>query len=154
MIERFKSGFQPPEDIPFEDLSAIKNGEAPPPQTNGYSNSVKLENQSLTYKGTMSGGKSKKRTGLFGIFGNNKVSIFKVSSTGELNLCFLVCRGSKVFFIFYFSLVELMAEMTTANFLQINEERNCNIKSTNTQPKSSKKRLQSVFQITFLFKLI
>lgn len=71
VIERFKSGFQPPEDIPFEDLSAIKSGEAPPPQTNGYS-SVKLENPSLTYKGTMSSGKSKKRSGLFGIFSNNK----------------------------------------------------------------------------------
>ncbi|XP_021950505.1 formin-binding protein 1-like isoform X2 [Folsomia candida] len=72
VIERFKSGFQPPEDIPFEDLSAIKNGEAPPIQPNGYGNSLKPESQSLTYKGTMSAGKSKKRTGIFGIFGNTK----------------------------------------------------------------------------------
>ncbi|ODN03326.1 Formin-binding protein 1-like [Orchesella cincta] len=72
VIERFKSGFQPPEDIPFEDLSAIKSGEAPPPQTNGFSNSLKLDSQSLTFKGTISNSKSKKRSGLFGIFGNNK----------------------------------------------------------------------------------
>lgn len=74
VVERFKSGFIPPEDIPFEDLSAIKNGEAPPVQQNGYGNSLKPESQSLTYKGTMSAGKSKKRTGLFGIFGTAKVS--------------------------------------------------------------------------------
>jgi len=73
VVEKFKSGFQPPEPIPFEDLSAIKNGEAQPIQTNGYGNYLKPESQSLTYKGTMSSGKSKKRSGLFGLFGNAKV---------------------------------------------------------------------------------
>lgn len=98
VVERFKSGFQPPEDIPFEDLSgplhayefqnpfmntdnkaiklifpAIKNGEAVPILQNGYGNSMKPDSQSLTYKGTASAGKSKKRTGIFGIFGNTKV---------------------------------------------------------------------------------
>jgi len=72
VVARFKSGYQPPEDIPFEDLSAIKNGEALPIQTNGYGNSLKPDNQSLTYKGTVGAGKSKKRSGLFGIFGNTK----------------------------------------------------------------------------------
>jgi hypothetical protein len=67
-VERFKSGFQTPEDIPFEDLSAIKNGEAPPIQQNGYGNSLKPDSQSLTYKGTVSG-KGRPRKGLFGIFG-------------------------------------------------------------------------------------
>lgn len=72
MVERYKSGFQPPEDIPFEDLSAIKSGEAPPPQLNG--NTMRVgDTHMLTYKGTISSGKLKKRSGLFGIFGNNKV---------------------------------------------------------------------------------
>jgi hypothetical protein len=72
VIERFKSGFQPPEDIPFEDLSAIKNGEAVPIQPNGYGTSLKQESQAMTYKGTVSAGKSKKRSGLFGIFSTGK----------------------------------------------------------------------------------
>ena len=74
MIERFKSGFQPPEDIPFEDLSAIKCGEAPPIQMNGHANTVRNDGHALTFKGTLSSGKLKKRSGIFGIFGNNKVS--------------------------------------------------------------------------------
>jgi hypothetical protein len=72
VVDRFKSGFQPPEDIPFDDLSAIKCGEAPYVQTNGHPNTLRPESSSLTYKGTLSSGKSKKRSGLFGIFGNNK----------------------------------------------------------------------------------
>ncbi len=92
VIDRYKSGFQPPEAIVFEDLSAIKNGEQQPigdyggsvgggsgggSRMNGYGSggiggSTIKENQSLTYKGTMSGGKSKKRSGLFGIFGNSQ----------------------------------------------------------------------------------
>lgn len=72
MIERYKSGFQPPGDIPFEDLSAIKNGEAPPP-CNVAITSIKPE--ALTVKGTMSAGKLKKRGGLFGIFSSNKVQL-------------------------------------------------------------------------------
>jgi len=75
VIERFKTGFQPPEDIPFEDLSAIKCGEAPPPQMNGHGNTLRGETHLLTYKGTLSSGKLKKRSGIFGIFGNNKVCL-------------------------------------------------------------------------------
>lgn len=74
VIERFKSGFQPPEDIPFEDLSAIKCGEAPPVHINGHNmNTLRPDSHSLTYKGTLSSGKLKKRSGIFGIFGNTKV---------------------------------------------------------------------------------
>ena len=68
-MERHKSGFTPPGDIPFEDLS---NANIP---ENHNSNTPK--NSSLqrdTVKGTMSGGKNKKRGGLFGIFGSSKVS--------------------------------------------------------------------------------
>jgi hypothetical protein len=74
VIERFKSGFVPPEDFPFEDLSAIKCGEQAPIQTNGHANTIRADsNHSLTYKGTLTSGKLKKRSGIFGIFGTNKV---------------------------------------------------------------------------------
>jgi len=68
VIERYKSGFLPPEDIPFIDLSAAKNGGEPPPQLD--INLLKPE--VLTLKGTLSGGKTRKRHGLFGIFNASK----------------------------------------------------------------------------------
>lgn len=73
VIERYKSGFQPPEDIPFEDLSAIKSGEMPPPANPVPIPAIRPE--AMTVKGTMSAGKLKKRVGLFGIFSSNKVNI-------------------------------------------------------------------------------
>uniref|UniRef100_T1J7Q9 SH3 domain-containing protein n=1 Tax=Strigamia maritima TaxID=126957 RepID=T1J7Q9_STRMM len=72
VIDRFKSGFQPPGDIPFEDLSCIKNGES----NCTVSNVPTIRADSLTTKGTLSGGKVKKRGGLFGIFSSNKVRIY------------------------------------------------------------------------------
>jgi hypothetical protein len=71
VIDRYKSGFQPPEDIPFEDLSAIKSGEAPAPVNTVAITTIRPE--AMTVKGTMSAGKIKKRVGLFGIFSSNKV---------------------------------------------------------------------------------
>ncbi|XP_076316139.1 formin-binding protein 1 homolog isoform X1 [Tachypleus tridentatus] len=66
VIEKFKSGFSPPEDHPFEDLSNIKNCEG---NTSLHTVSpFKTE----TIKGTITGGKVKKRGGIFGIFGSNK----------------------------------------------------------------------------------
>jgi hypothetical protein len=73
VIERYKSGFQPPEDIPFEDLSAIKSGEVPAPINTVAITSIRPE--AMTVKGTMSSGKIKKRVGLFGIFSSNKVEL-------------------------------------------------------------------------------
>ncbi|XP_046986767.1 formin-binding protein 1-like isoform X4 [Schistocerca americana] len=70
VIERYKSGFQPPEDIPFEDLSAIKSGEMPPPINPVPITTLRPE--AMTVKGTMSSGKLKKRVGLFGIFSSTK----------------------------------------------------------------------------------
>lgn len=72
VIERYQSGNFPPEDIPFEDLSNPR----PSSESSGsggsnhlnYSNSIKSE----TLRGTISQG-LKKRVGLFGIFGSNKV---------------------------------------------------------------------------------
>lgn len=46
---------------------------APPPPTN-----IGLRTEPMTVKGTISTGKLKKRVGLFGIFGSNKVLIQKV----------------------------------------------------------------------------
>lgn len=73
VIERYKSGFQPPEDFPFEDLSAIKSGEVPAPINTVAITSIRPE--AMTIKGTMSAGKIKKRVGIFGIFSSNKVEL-------------------------------------------------------------------------------
>ncbi|XP_031778638.1 formin-binding protein 1-like isoform X2 [Nasonia vitripennis] len=70
VIERYKSGFQPPGDFPFEDLSAVKmldsNSRLAQPAMQPIHNH-------LTVKGTVSGGKIKKRVGIFGIFSSNKL---------------------------------------------------------------------------------
>lgn len=73
VIDRYKSGFQPPRDIPFEDLNAVRSGETPP-VTNQY---IKARpDANMTVRGTMSGGKLKRRVALFGIFGSNKVRFY------------------------------------------------------------------------------
>ncbi|XP_032453575.1 formin-binding protein 1-like isoform X6 [Nasonia vitripennis] len=72
VIERYKSGFQPPGDFPFEDLSAVKmldsNSRLAQPAMQPIHNH-------LTVKGTVSGGKIKKRVGIFGIFSSNKNNV-------------------------------------------------------------------------------
>lgn len=72
VIERYKSGFQPPGDFPFEDLSVAKTYDS----NSQLSQPVMqpIHNHHLTVKGTVSGGKIKKRVGLFGIFSSNKVN--------------------------------------------------------------------------------
>ncbi|KAI1289549.1 Formin-binding protein 1-like [Halotydeus destructor] len=72
VIERYKSGNVPPQDIPFEDLS---DPSTLPPKDEKmgsnhltYSHSIKSE----TLRGTLSVSKLKKRGGIFGIFGSNK----------------------------------------------------------------------------------
>jgi hypothetical protein len=75
VIERYKSGFLPPEDIQFEDLNQ-------PRQSVDQSNtlpSIPAIVAASTVKGTLSAGKHKKRVGLFGIFGSNKVGSSFVS---------------------------------------------------------------------------
>lgn len=75
VIERYKSGFQPPDDFPFEDLSrpnSIENG-----STHHINTTPGLHDRlqpGFTVKGTISAGKIKKRVGIFNIFGSNKVS--------------------------------------------------------------------------------
>ncbi|XP_022223378.2 formin-binding protein 1-like isoform X13 [Drosophila obscura] len=65
VIERYQSGFTPPTDIPFEDLSKLD----PDSLQDHYSNSM---SNHLTMRGTMSANKIKKRVGIFNIFGSNK----------------------------------------------------------------------------------
>lgn len=86
VIEKYKSGVYPPDDFPFEDLSnqrnsddgSLLNGNGLDPTEgtpNGsrslhYSASV---SRSETIRGTLSAAKFRKRNGLFGLFGSNKV---------------------------------------------------------------------------------
>lgn len=72
VIERYKSGFQPPGDFPFEDLSVAKNYDSNSQLAQPVMQPI---HNHLTVKGTVSGGKIKKRVGLFGIFSSNKVDI-------------------------------------------------------------------------------
>lgn len=84
VIERYKSGFQPPGDIPFEDLNgrgSDSNSMPPPISTVGG-----LRPEPMTFKGTMSSGKLKKRVGLFGIFSSNKVCVFYFTINNDMNL--------------------------------------------------------------------
>ncbi|KAM7357804.1 formin-binding protein 1-like Cip4 isoform 6-T7 [Cochliomyia hominivorax] len=67
VIERYQSGFTPPQDIPFEDLS--KQDTLDSSQDSHYNHAVQ---SSLTVKGTISANKLKKRVGIFNIFGSNK----------------------------------------------------------------------------------
>lgn len=65
---RYQSGFNPPDNIPFEDLSK--------PDTVDGSNTIHYNNipmNHMTMKGTMGANKLKKRVGIFGIFSSNKV---------------------------------------------------------------------------------
>jgi len=69
VIEKFKSGFLPPGDIPFEDLSSLDNmsGSINPGTPQGTPSEKKT-----SILGTITGVKIKKRSGLLGIFGQNK----------------------------------------------------------------------------------
>ncbi|TMW46140.1 hypothetical protein DOY81_008777, partial [Sarcophaga bullata] len=71
VIERYQSGFTPPQDIPFEDLS--KQDTLDSSQDSHYNHP--LQSSHLTVKGTISANKLKKRVGIFNIFGSNKNSL-------------------------------------------------------------------------------
>lgn len=78
VIERYKSGFIPPGDHPFEDLSKSSNsgngisGDSIDGSRGGSDPSLHQQSHH-TVKGTISGGNKKKRVGIFGIFSSNKV---------------------------------------------------------------------------------
>lgn len=74
VIERFKSGFTPPGDIPFEDLSVSKTYDS---NTQLSQTTMQPIHNHFTVKGTVTGGRIKKRVGIFGIFSSNKVCNIK-----------------------------------------------------------------------------
>ncbi|XP_028139085.1 formin-binding protein 1-like isoform X4 [Diabrotica virgifera virgifera] len=70
VIEKFKSGFQPPEDFPFEDLSKGGSDSGSANNINNIPASGKVKEGSYTVKGTITNKAMKKRTGIFHIFGS------------------------------------------------------------------------------------
>ncbi|KAA0201350.1 hypothetical protein HAZT_HAZT000543 [Hyalella azteca] len=85
VIEKYKSGFEPPGDVPFDDLSANRqNGsDGDTNSLPGYNSSSNATpgshgypaHRSDTVKGTISAAKLRKRANLFtGLFGSNKAS--------------------------------------------------------------------------------
>lgn len=70
VIEKYKSGFEPPEDIPFEDLSKNSNDTNSAHIVNSVQTSGKIKDGAYTVKGTLSGKGLRKRTGIFNIFSN------------------------------------------------------------------------------------
>eukprot|EP00092_Neocalanus_flemingeri_P022880 GFUD01024807.1.p1 GENE.GFUD01024807.1~~GFUD01024807.1.p1 ORF type:complete len:605 (+),score=172.84 GFUD01024807.1:281-2095(+) len=70
VIEKYKSGFVQPGDIPFEDLSTVDSGSGNSSTTTTPQNTPSEKKTSIL--GTITGGKIKKRSGLLGIFGQNK----------------------------------------------------------------------------------
>lgn len=68
VINRYQSGFTPPTDILFEDLSKPDVESAHDSQCNNN-----MQSTTLTIRGTMSANKIKKRVGIFNIFGSSKV---------------------------------------------------------------------------------
>lgn len=75
VIERYKSGFEPPGDIPFDDLSRSSDS-ASHTTTGGntyVSSTIGAHRSDSTIKGTMSANKIKKRIGIFALFSSNKV---------------------------------------------------------------------------------
>ena len=76
MIEKYKSGFSPPGDMPFEDLSTADST-----SVNGSMSSMQQSINPILEKktsliGTITGGRIRKRSGLLGLFSNAKVFIF------------------------------------------------------------------------------
>ncbi|KAK9511591.1 hypothetical protein O3M35_000219 [Rhynocoris fuscipes] len=69
VIERYKSGFDPPADFPFDDLSRPDGGVHSTPTIHP---ALAIKPEAATVKGTISASKLKKRVGLFGIFSSNK----------------------------------------------------------------------------------
>lgn len=63
---RYQSGFQPPGDIPFEDLSKADTDST-------HNSQISHAINNATMKGTLGAKNLKKRVGIFNIFSSNKV---------------------------------------------------------------------------------
>ncbi|KAI4459074.1 proline-serine-threonine phosphatase interacting protein 1 [Holotrichia oblita] len=68
VIEKYKSGFHPPDDFPFEELPKSGSETGSTPNINNLQVGSKVKEGSFTVKGTMSGKGIKKRAGIFNIF--------------------------------------------------------------------------------------
>lgn len=73
MIEKYKSGFIPPEDFPFEDLSKGGSDSGSANNINNIQINSKLKDGGYTVKGTVTSKAAKKRGGIFHIFGSKGV---------------------------------------------------------------------------------
>jgi hypothetical protein len=71
---RYQSGFQPPGDIPFEDLSKADTEST-------HNSQINHAISHATMKGTIGAKNLKKRVGIFNIFSSNKVSYVPDLST-------------------------------------------------------------------------
>jgi len=73
VIEKYKSGFSPPGDVPFEDLSSADSA-----SVNGSMSSMPqsinhpVMEKKTSIIGTITGGRIRKRSGLLGLFSNSK----------------------------------------------------------------------------------
>ncbi|XP_013389246.1 formin-binding protein 1-like isoform X2 [Lingula anatina] len=81
VIEKYKSGFQAPGDIPFEDLNQVFHGSDS--SLNSSKSSTVNVSRTETFKGGTVSGKNKKRGGLFGIFSSSKIIGFLTDETKE-----------------------------------------------------------------------
>ena len=122
MIEKYKSGFVPPCDIPFEDLSSSSAG-----LTDNHSPTVNSR-QSVrvdSIKGMMTTGmRAKRRTGIFGIFGSSKVGCkiaFKHTSIGLYTsfvlLLYFFCASVVLLLCFCCTAVVLMLCFCCTSFV-------------------------------------
>lgn len=73
MIEKFKSGFSPPSDIPFEDLSSGDNASVNGSMSSMHQSINPILEKKTSLIGTITGGRIRKRSGLLGLFSNSKV---------------------------------------------------------------------------------
>ncbi|XP_013089865.1 formin-binding protein 1-like [Biomphalaria glabrata] len=69
VIERYKSGFPIPDDLPFEDMSG--SGQQMESNSNTLPSRITSPSNTVNKSATLSG-KSKKRGGIFGLFGSSK----------------------------------------------------------------------------------
>jgi hypothetical protein len=94
VIERYKSGFSPPEDVPFEDLSNMRSGSVgSDSSSNGGGSGAIHSTISLTSSGilkseskggTLTAMKLKKRAGIFSIFNAGKVTSLSIATSYPL----------------------------------------------------------------------
>jgi len=92
VVDKYRTGFQIPGPIPFEDLS---NG--PSVNSNNVINTPESRTQKNTVKsGTLGGGKKKNRGGLFKIFGNSNVSIYGINGVFAV-----LCQNDNVISIIF-----------------------------------------------------